>query len=175
MNKKSIIKRTILLLVLCFLGFMGYKIYQKIDHKKKVEQQVATLPTFSFTDLEGNTFTNSSLKENLAAIFVYFNSECDYCLHEAQSIRENLLQFDGTQFVFVSIEPIENIKKFAQEQQLLDVENITFVQDASFVFSQKFDANSIPYLLIYNKDKNLIYKHKGQIKAETILRVLAER
>ncbi|MDO4783044.1 MAG: TlpA family protein disulfide reductase [Capnocytophaga felis] len=175
MKKKSIIKRTISLLVICFLGFMSYKMYQKMSHKKQVAQQIAILPAFSFTDLEGNTFTNSDLKENVATIFVYFNSECDYCLHEAQSIRENLLQFDGTQFVFVSFEPVENIKKFAQEQQFLGVENITFVQDASFVFAQKFDANSIPYLLIYNKDKKLIYKHKGQIKAETIFRVLAEK
>ncbi|WP_157909208.1 TlpA family protein disulfide reductase [Capnocytophaga stomatis] len=175
MNKKSIIKKVISLLVICFLGVMSYKMYQKMSHKKQVAQQIAMLPAFSFTDLEGNTFTNSDLKKNLATIFVYFNSECDYCLHEAQSIRENLSQFDEVHFVFVSIEPIENIKKFAQEQQLLGVENVTFLQDASFVFSQKFDANSIPYLLIYNKSKKLIYKHKGQIKAETILQILEEQ
>ncbi|MFJ1323280.1 peroxiredoxin family protein [Capnocytophaga canis] len=174
MNKKSIIKRTILLLVLCFLGFMGYKMYKKMSHKKQVAQQIAMLPAFSFTDLEGNTFTNSNLKKNLATIFVYFNSECDYCLHEAQSIRENLLQFDGVQFVFVSIEPIENIKKFAQEQQLLDVENVIFLQDKVHNFAKDFDANNIPYSLIYNKQGTLLARHKGQIKAETILRVLAE-
>ena len=151
MNKKSIIKRAILLLVLCFLGFMGYKIYQKIDHKKKVEQQIATLPTFLFTDLEGNTFTNSSLKENLATVFVYFNSECDYCLHEAQSIQTNLSRFRKTQFVFISTEDKEVIEKFAQERQLLGEENVIFLQDKVHNFAKDFDANSIPYSLIYNK------------------------
>ena len=151
MNKKSIIKRAILLLVLCFLGFMGYKIYQKIDHKKKVEQQIATLPTFLFTDLEGNTFTNSNLKENLATVFVYFNSECDYCLHEAQSIQTNLSRFRKTQFVFISTEDKEAIEKFARERQLLDVENVIFLQDKVHNFAKDFDVNSIPYSLIYNK------------------------
>lgn len=161
--------------VLLLSVFVGVKIYQKISHKNQVVKSLLVLPEFSFADLQGNMFTNDDLKQGLATVFVYFNSECDYCLHEAQSIRKNLSRFDSTQFVFVSFEPVENIKKFAYAQQLLGIENITFVQDASFVFAQKFDANSIPYLLIYSEDKRLIYKHKGQVKAETILRVLAEK
>lgn len=175
MNKKSIIKKSILAVVLCLFGFIGYKMYQKMNYKKQVAQQIASLPAFSFADLQGNTFTNSHLKQNLATVFVYFNSECDFCLHEAQSIQANLSKFNETQFVFISTEEQEAIEKFAREQQLLGVANVTFLQDRTHNFAKDFDANSIPYSLIYNKQGVLLARHKGQIKAETILQVLAEK
>lgn len=175
MKRKSIIKRTISLLVICFLGFMSYKIYQKMSHKKQVAQQIAMLPAFSFTDLEGNTFTNNNLKENIATIFVYFNSECDYCSYEAQSIQTNLSRFRKAQFVFISTEDKDVIEKFARECKLLGVENVIFLRDKVHNFAKNFGANSIPYSLIYNKQGILLARYKGQIKAETILRVLAKQ
>lgn len=160
-KKKNIAKKIIGFALLIGSIFMFVAIFQKIQHKKEVAQNIVTLPAFSFADLQGSAFTNANLKPNWATVLVYFNSECDYCQHEAQSIRENLSQFHNTQFVFVSTEPTENIKQFAEMQQFLDVENVTFVQDTALVFAKKFDANNIPYSLIYNNQNELLYRHKG--------------
>lgn len=168
-KKKNIVKKIVVLVLFMFSVFVFVTIFQKIQHKKEIAQNIVMLPAFSFTDLQGNAFTNAHLNPNWATVFVYFNSECDYCLHEAQSIRENLTRFHNTQFVFVSTETTENIKQFAEMQQLLGAENVLFVQDSDLVFTKKFDVNSIPYSLIYNNQNELLYRHKGQIKAETIL------
>ncbi len=76
------------------------------------------------------------------------------------------------QFIFVSTEPIEIIKQFAEQYNLNNQPNITFLYDNLDTFSSRFDANSIPYILIYNKNQKLIKKHKGQLNAKGILRAL---
>jgi hypothetical protein len=53
-------------------------------------------------------------------------------------------------------------------------QNVTFLYDNFDTFSSRFDANSIPYILIYNKKQKLIKKHKGQLNANGILRALQE-
>jgi hypothetical protein len=78
------------------------------------------------------------------------------------------------QFILVSTEPIETIKLFSEQYNLNNQQNIAFLYDNSDIFSSRFDANSIPYLIIYDQNQKLIKKNKGQLNAKGILRVLEE-
>ena len=70
----------------------------------------------------------------------------------------------------MSTESTEAIRQFANEYQLLNAENVTFVSDADHLFTKSFDATSIPYTLIYNADHKLLLRHKGELKVEAILK-----
>lgn len=165
--KKSI-KIIIILLTLMVLGYLGYKVITKMQYKNEVANTLQTIPNFSFKTLQNIDFTNADLKLNKPTIFIYFNSECGFCQHEAQSISENIEQFNNIQLLFVSTEDIETIKTFAKTYNLLNEPQITFLNDNTRTFSGRFDANTIPYILIYNKTQALVKKHKGQLKAEAI-------
>tara|TARA_B110000503_G_scaffold137127_1_gene220779 strand:- start:381 stop:908 length:528 start_codon:yes stop_codon:yes gene_type:complete len=171
MNKKKILF-IIILGILCLLSYLGYSIITKTKEKNKIAKQIQTIPKFELKTLDNVSFTNQNLKPNLNTIFVHFNSDCDFCHHEAESISQNLNNFKGIQFIFVSFEETEAIKKFAELYKLHNQENIIFLEDKKGEFSTLFNANSIPYILIYNKNNNLIKKHKGQLNANGILRVL---
>jgi len=166
------IKALILLIVFTFLGYLVYSVIAKIEHKSKVAKTLQTIPEISFKTLENNIFTNKNLKPNTAIVFIYFNSECDFCQHEAQNISDNIAQFKDVQLLFVSTENIETIEAFAETYNLLSKLQITFLHDSTHTFSTRFDANSIPYLLIYNSNQELVKKHKGQLKTEAILKLL---
>ncbi len=71
-----------------------------------------------------------------------------------------------------STEDIETIKAFAETYNLLTQQNITFLHDSTYTFSNRFDANSIPYILIYNKSQELVKKHKGQLNPDAILKLI---
>lgn len=172
MNKKKVFIIVIVSLVLSLLGYLAYGIIRKAKEKKEIAEKLQTIPNFNFSALDNKSFTNSQLKQNEATVFIYFNSECDFCQHEAQSISENLNDFKDIQLLFVSIEPIATIKEFAKEYKLINQNNITFLYDNTNTFATQFDANSIPYLLIYNKNQELIKKHKGQLNASGILKIL---
>lgn len=160
------------LLLFSLLFYLGYNIIIKSKEKKEITKQIQTIPKFELKTLDSIPFTNSNLKPDLNTIFIYFNSECDFCHHEAKSISQNLNQFKTVQFVFVSTEAIDTIKQFSKEYKLNNQPNITFLYDNAFHFTNQFNAQSIPYILIYNKNNELIIKHNGQLNANGILRVI---
>jgi thiol-disulfide isomerase/thioredoxin len=169
MKKK--LRFIILLLIISVFSFLGFKIANKINHKKEVAENTKSIPNFSFIDIEDNVYTNKNLS-NRPIVFVYFNSDCDYCQSEATKIQERLEDFKEVQLVFVSFEEQKNIIDFAKEYQLYKKENVVFLEDKEMVFSQIFDVNSIPYIVVYDKDKNFLQKFKGATKIDNILAVL---
>ncbi|MFS4481389.1 peroxiredoxin family protein [Hyunsoonleella sp. 2307UL5-6] len=169
--KKSF-KFLVFIAVFVLFGYLGYGVISKIQHKDNVEKTLQSIQEFSFKTLNGQDFTKSNLKPNTPTVFIYFNTECDYCQHEAKSISKTIAQFGNTQLLFVSTEAAETIKTFAEHYNLLNKPNITFLNDTAYTFSNRFDATSIPYVLIYDGNQNLIKKHKGQLKAEIILQLL---
>ena len=172
---KKIAKIFVVIIVVGFLGYLLYHVFVKIQHKNEVEKNLQNIPDFSFKTLENKNFTNNNLALNEYTIFIYFNTECNYCQYEAKSISENIASFKGTQLLFVSTEGTNVIKGFAKNYNLLNQPNITFLHDYTHTFSSRFDANSIPFLLVYNKNQALVKKHKGQLKVEAILKLIETR
>lgn len=169
MKKKY--KIFLILSILISLSFLIYKIINKIHHKKEVLENIKTIPEFSFTSLTGQEFTNKNLL-NKPLLFIYFNSECEFCISEAITIKKNLRELDNVEILFISFEEINLILKFAKDYKLYGYKNITFLQDKNFEFSRIFDVNSIPSTIIYNKNKIFLKKIKGVTKISEILRAL---
>ncbi|WP_445908814.1 peroxiredoxin family protein [Yeosuana sp.] len=170
-------KKTLILIfitIVSLLSYLGYNIITKAKQKREIAKQIQTIPEFELQTLDNITFTNTSLKTNTFTIFIYFNSECDFCQYEAESISQNIDKFNNVQFVFVSTEDITAIKQFSEKYNLINQSNITVLYDNSFHFTTQFNAQSIPYVLIYNQNNELIKKHNGQLNANGILRVLNE-
>lgn len=160
-----------LVLIGSIFGFLGFKIASKIKYKKEVAENTRTVPNFSFLDTNGGTYTNKDLPSK-STIFIYFNSDCNYCKSEATKIQERLEDFKEVQLVFVSFEEQESIIEFAKQYNLHNKENVVFLEDKKGIFSQIFDVNSIPYIVVYDKNKNFLQKFKGATKIDNILAVL---
>ncbi|WP_340155371.1 redoxin domain-containing protein [uncultured Winogradskyella sp.] len=171
MRKKKILILLIITIISVF-SYLGYNIITKAKEKNKIAKQIKTIPQFELQTLDRIPFTNANLKPNTSIIFIYFNSECDFCQHEAKSISNNLNDFKNVQFIFVSTEDIAIIKQFSAEYELNNKPNITFLYDNSSHFANQFNAQSIPYILIYNQNNQLIRKQNGQLNANGILRVI---
>ena len=154
------------------LCYFGYQIYTKIHHKKQVAESIKTMPPFEYQDINDNLFTNANLKEHTPTLFIYFNTECAFCNEEAQMIKDNISKFTNFQLVFISFEQSSKIKEFAINHQLLNYDNITFLFDSKATFASTFDIKSLPCLVIYDKNKRLIEKIKGQTKVETLIKKL---
>ncbi|MDC9721731.1 MAG: redoxin domain-containing protein [Urechidicola sp.] len=123
MKKK--IKVVIILIVISFIGYLGFSITKKIKYKSEVTERIKNIPDFSFYTLNDIPFTEKELTKNTYKLFVYFNTECDFCQHEVQQISEHLLEFENTQIIFVSFEEIEIIREFASKQKLLNKKKCT--------------------------------------------------
>lgn len=173
--KRTVVKKVIIVVVVLFLVVMGMQVLKKLQHKEQVQQALAILPDFSFCTLEGASFTNAQLPQNNKIIFIYFNTECEYCFYETKDISEQLERFKATTLLLVSNEKKEAIKAFAIKQNLQDKSQVIFLQDSTYTFAKQFEANSIPYILVYDAQGKLLLRHKGQIRAEKLLQLLDEK
>ena len=166
---KKILKIVIPVLIIILLVFMSYKVVSKINHKKQVAENIKKMPAFSYFTLNNEIFTNENLKKGKPTLFIYFNSECDFCNHEAEMVHRNIEQLKNIQVVFISYENLEKIKSFAAKFKLLHHDNIHFLSDSKITFATAFDVKSMPCLVLYDKENNLIEKIKGQVKIEMVL------
>lgn len=167
---KKTIKILIPILAFSLIAYMVHKVVQKINYKNAVAQHIKTMPPFSYQTIEGNLFTNANLKQNTATVFLYFNSDCEHCQSEATQIKDNIEQLQSIQLVFISFEEASKIKAFATNYKLLNYNDIHFLCDNKVTFSTTFDVKSVPTMLIYDQNNNLIEKTKGEAKIEYILK-----
>ncbi len=168
---KKFIKLFIGFLIFGSISYLSFKIINKLNHKKEVAKRTKNIPNFSFYTSNGKPFSKNDLA-NKPTVFLYFNSECDFCKSEATKIQEHLNDFKDVQLVFVSFEPSKNIETFAVKYKLNNKKNIVFLEDRKGVFSELFDVNSIPYIVVYDKNQQFIKKFKGATKIDAILKVL---
>ena len=157
-----------LFVIICFLT---YKITSKLNYKKEVAERVKVIPDFSFYRLDGSKFSTKNLQKK-PSVFVYFNSECNYCKSETKKIQERLEDFKEVQLIFISFEKKEIIQQFAKDYELLDQENVLFLEDRKGEFSKLFDVTSIPFMVIYDEQKKLLKKFKGATNIDAIVEVL---
>ena len=170
--KKKIFKFSILIIILGIVFYLGYNVISKIKEKNAIAKNIKYIPEFSLTTLSGDNFFKNNLKPNTPTIFIYFNSDCDFCQHEAKSISENINKFIDIQIIFVSTESIESIKKFSAQYKLNNNPNIIFLYDGKDNFYNQFGASIIPYTLFYSKNQKLIKINKGQLNAKGMLNIL---
>lgn len=169
---KKIIKQLLLLLIVSFLSFLGYKIATKINHKKEVSQRIKQLPDFSYITLKGGVVTQNTLNQNYNTVFINFNTECDFCKYEAAQISKRFTTFKNT--LFVSNQDATIIKEFAKTYNLLQHDTVTFAIDTENNFSTTFDTHSFPYAALYNTNKQLIKVFKGAATVKTLLKALEQ-
>ena len=167
--KKSF-KSIFILLFASTLLFLGYQIISRINYKEEVQKNIKTIPEFFYSNVNGENFTHNDLKKGTPTLFIYFNTECEYCNEEAKIISKNIVKFKNTEIIFISFENSNQIKQFAQKHKLNHHDNVHFLHDSKPSFAITFDVNALPTIIIYNSQKQLLEKIKGQVKIDHILK-----
>jgi len=89
--EKVLLKKFLISIIVVLFCVMGVKIVTLLQHKAQIEHSLATVPDFSLQTIEGTPFTKAQLPENVAIVFIYFNTENKKTYHIALSHpKENL-------------------------------------------------------------------------------------
>lgn len=150
--------------------YLGYEVLNLIESKKEVETSIKTLPEFRYRALDGKVFGSKDLI-NIESnkVFIFFNTECEFCIEEAKHLNEKIGDFGDSQLILISSEKIEGIKIFSEEFGLNRYTNVYFLQDTAKSSSKVFGAKTIPYHLVYDAKNSLVFKHKGVLKLEELI------
>ena len=165
-------KRIITILILSlFLGLVikiGFKAKDLYHRKMSIVNN--NMPSFNFYNLNKQLFTNDSLNNKMSTIFIYFNTECDFCHHEIQEILREKDIFKNVNVLFISSESTVEIKDFVEKQSPIKYDFIRFLKDSSDVFYNTFGILSVPSIIIYDKNNMYSNKYSGEVKIEAIIK-----
>jgi protein SCO1/2 len=121
------------------------------------------LPEFTLTDMNGNAFTNQSLKEHWSFIFFGYTHCPDVCpttLGSLKQISQRLGNGANVQFLFISIDPEHDtpnqLKTFLQQAKFHPTSFIGLTGDKAKI---KQLANVIGIHVAENQDKTVSTEH----------------
>lgn len=134
-----------------------------------------SVPSFYFTDLEGEAFTNANLSQDKSAMIMLFDPYCDHCDHQAEWIAAAAEQFQDVQFLFVTIEPEKKPIQDFKERHFgqVSLPNLYFTQDLHFKFEDYFGyTNDAVNIYLFKPGKKQPKYFGSEQKAEILLKYL---
>ena len=168
-------KKIVILIIICLLGIsllLIIKTVNRIDNKKQIEKNVSTLPELIITSVDNCKINITSIVNDKPLILIAFNTECDMCHNEIQSILDNINRFDKYKIVMISSEPIDSIINFQKKYKLDNFSNISLGNIDDIYAYQELGIEIIPQIFIYNSNKKLLKVYKGETKLDAILKYL---
>ncbi len=161
------------LLVLVVVGLLSCERKKEVKAEATAsayqQREVNQLPTMLMTDKD-NSITDANKLKGKNIIILFF-PDCDHCKREATEIAERIRSFDGYTLYFLSINPFEEILKFADDYKLNGIKTVKFVQTTGDAVYNNFGAVPTPSIYIYDNGK-LVKKFNGETKMEEIVKYL---
>ena len=113
-------------------------------------KEADSLPSFTFYTVKDSIpFTKKMLRKGLPVLFISFNTDCDHCQHEIESIKKYMDEFKGIQIVMVSRQSRKEVYTFYMAKRIYDYP-IIMLFDGGNQLHQFFDFNYIPMIRRYN-------------------------
>ena len=152
----------LLMLVVCLAGC-----YSREPEKTGLEGK--TLPSFKLLLIDSTTyFDTKDISEGTPVALFLFGPHCPYSKAQVEEIIEDMDMLKGIQFYMFSTWPLSDIKEFNSHYQLSKYPNITLGQDYKNFFVDYFEAQGVPYIAIYGKDRKLRKAFVGKIFGKQI-------
>ena len=166
--QKKYLAYLLALLVLGGTALMAYKTVHRLQTKKALAASLKTLPHFIATGLDSTQIRYPQAIDK-PLIIMYFNTECEHCQYETQELKKHLAQFANAQILMLSNESLAKLKTFAKSYALTDIDNLQIAQIPANKAFEIFGFTSVPSLIIYSKNQQLVKQYKGETKMETVV------
>lgn len=167
---KRLIGAVLIITIICLVGWMIYVSVKTMSNKKKIAKSIAEVPVFFLQKTDNSIIKIDQNYSKSPLLLIYFNSECDFCREEAISISKNHKLLGDIQMVFISLEPIEAIRQFADSTGMSPLSNVLMGKIDDKTADEILGITSAPQLFIYNKNGMLTKQFKGSTKIEAIVK-----
>ncbi|WP_212005668.1 thioredoxin family protein [Chitinophaga sp. HK235] len=138
------------LIVVAFFCYCG----QSGSHGLKEGLKVKigdSIPSVDLLMLDGATVMNTkSLSKYSSVVFVFFDPYCPFCKKETESIVKSLDDFGKTQFCFLSIASVNDIKVFEKTFNLDQYPNVHIGRDTLASYLSLYRINVVPHTAVYS-------------------------
>ena len=167
---RKIIRITVFSAAFLVIGYFVYKIVHKINIKKQVAENTATIPQFSFSTIQHRPFTKQNIDDTLGNVIIQlFSPDCEQCQYMAESFVKNKEKLKDIEIIMVTpFGDSSSVAQFAQTYQLNTLSNVHLLLDTKGAFYKIFGSSLIPCFYVYKNNK-LVKSIKGETRIENLL------
>ncbi|WP_297337261.1 TlpA disulfide reductase family protein [Algoriphagus sp.] len=169
---RKIILSVLILGLLASAVWLVFSVQQKKDATAEAEVRAESIPAIRLTSLSGDTFSLPQLSSGIATVLIYFNSTCEICQMELQSIGKRILEFDDAQILLVSSQERSEISEFYNNHSLKNSSNVFWLMDEDMEVAAHYGVRSVPAIFCYDSEGKLQGKFQGPVKVDLILEKL---
>lgn len=145
---------------------------EKVPGKSKNDEK-KSLPAFNVLLMDSTTrFNTDKISAGIPTVLFFFGPDCPNCQGLSKDIIAHMDKFKNTRIFFVSASPFHDMKRYSEMFKLSQYSNVTMGQDYTGVFFSYFKGTTIPYLVIYDKEKKYKQTVVGNVGADSIAHVI---
>lgn len=152
-NTKTIILFLLLIVIVMLISFSAIRYFQSNNYEKSIR---------NFPELELINYAlnpNAFYDKGKVNCYIFFNTECGFCLDEIEDIVDNIDDYEDVNFYLISNESENILLSYNNDSEFLGIKNFTILKDSKSVFYEFFKPSKTPSTFIYNdNDKLLGYK-----------------
>ncbi|WP_297337125.1 redoxin domain-containing protein [Algoriphagus sp.] len=147
-----------LVVLLCFI-----LIYLQFYYQFSRKNLFIEVPSLIINNLDGKIANLKNFTTDIPSVLIYFNSSCPICQSEAELIKRNFRADSLTRFLWVSSESSEDIKNFAVQYKLDNLDTHRFYSDTLFRLASAFKLTGVPATFVYDAEGNLVNYSLGAV------------
>jgi thiol-disulfide isomerase/thioredoxin len=139
----------------------------------QTEQTLMPLPEFSFPDLNGTPHSSTEWNGKII-VLNFWATWCPSCLKEIPEFMALQTQYgEKVQFVGIALDDLEAVKTF-QQKTAVNYPILISGDWAGFQLAKKLGnlISAIPYTVVVNHDRQVIYRHAGELSASELQAVV---
>jgi len=158
--------RAFMIAAMLFLGYIA-----------NAQTPAAVIPDFSFEKEDGTAFTRKSMTAGTISFFVFFDTECDHCLHAIEYLEAHRQELLQAKLYLVTLDGKEKARSFLTEHAsgLVKVKNTTVLLDTKNQFITRFGPRKYPSLMLYSKQGKLLLYDDDEKKIPSFLKEIREQ
>jgi thiol-disulfide isomerase/thioredoxin len=141
--------------------------------KDRSLSNISTLPSFDMLLIDSVTRVNArQIPAGKPIVLLFFRPDCPHCKEETKTFIQNIDALKNVQIYLVTGSPFEKVKGFYTNYHLDQYPTITVANDYEHSFAKVFNPRVVPYIVVYDKNKNLVKIFHGEVEISTLLNTL---
>lgn len=157
--------------VLLFGGIQLFLFLKRPATKDELSVKAARLPELKLITLDGQPYQP---RTDRSLLLIYFNSECDHCQRQIETLKKRADLFKSCSLVLMSAEPVETVAAFRDRAGLDQVANLDLVHVEHEVIAEAFGVLNLPQIFVYNSRGELIDLFSGETNPEHLARLVGQ-
>lgn len=127
------------------------------------------MPALTFLNLDSTEFNTFNIPRGDNSVLIYFSPTCDHCEMLTQEIIQHLDSFSKTEFYMISPVDLSVTREFDKKYNVSRQKNMHIYKDAQHLFGTYYGVRYLPFMVIYDKKKQLIKAAEGGMKMSELI------